>query len=97
MNRYNGTAIVLSVCAILIATWAALPRPQQGEWRSSGDGKTIFNATTGEIRFTLTGLTPEQYQENLRKVYMTQQLDRTFGAETNPNHPANLGTNPEGR
>lgn len=52
-------AAVLGGCLV----WFFTPNPKpldEGEWKSTGDGKTIVNSKTGELRITRTGLTVEE-------------------------------------
>lgn len=67
-----GVAIATSflTTVIIIMLW---PEPEP-EWKSSGDGKTIFNPRTGEIRYTHSGRSVTEVQaERERKA---QEIDR---------------------
>jgi len=49
MHMYLRTILVLALAGC------------SGEWKPSGDGKTIVHTRTGEIRMTATGETVEEY------------------------------------
>jgi hypothetical protein len=59
--RYTvfGTAVLFAACS----------QAPQGEWRPTGDGKTIVHTITGELRETATGrtITPESVEESRRR------------------------------
>lgn len=53
-----------------------------GQWKASGDGKTIFNSTTGDIRYTASGrLVAEENAERNIKAEIAQEEYKRERAE----------------
>lgn len=56
------SAAVLGGC--LVWFYTPNPKPEDvGEWKSTGDGKTIVNSKTGELRLTRNGMNVEDAEE----------------------------------
>jgi hypothetical protein len=53
MNRVTVLVVTLPLC---------LGCGQKGEWKPTGDGKTVVNSATGEIKYISTGQTQEEIQ-----------------------------------
>lgn len=66
------SAAVLGGCLV----WFFTPNPNPedaGEWKSTGDGKTIVNSKTGELRLTRTGESVEFAEEmRLREIELNK-------------------------
>ena len=60
----SATCIVSFVVGVA-AVWMLKPT-SKGEWKSTGDGKTVVHSITGEIKYTATGKTVEQVAEETR-------------------------------
>lgn len=56
------SAAVLGGC--LVWFFKPVPKPSdEGEWKSTGDGKTIVNSKTGELRLTRNGMNVEDAED----------------------------------
>lgn len=56
------SAAVLGGCLVWFFTPAPKPA-DEGEWKSTGDGKTIVNSKTGELRLTRNGMNVEDAED----------------------------------
>ena len=79
-----AAAAVLGGCLV----WFFTPNPNQedaGEWKSTGDGKTIVNSKTGELRLTRTGESVEFAEEmRLREIELNKIIAEKNAHNTVP-------------
>ena len=65
MNK-QIVALAIGAGLITLIAWIAFHNVS-GEWKPTGDGKTVVHSRTGEIRFTATGLTVEETERRNRE------------------------------
>ena len=90
MTKYLA-AFSLGVLVGLCVWFVASVTTRTGDWKPSGDGRTIVNTKTGEIRVTATGETVQEYQKRIdeelaaqaaiaEKEYQQREADRQAAA-----------------
>jgi hypothetical protein len=90
MTKYLA-AFSLGVLVGLCVWFVASVTTRTGDWKPSGDGRTIVNTKTGEIRVTATGETVQEYRKRIdeelaaqaataEKEYQQRETDRQAAA-----------------
>jgi hypothetical protein len=68
---FISAAIGAAVSTVfLLLVWAIFSK---STWRASGDGKTIFNSRTGELRYTASGRSVAEVNAEIKSQYAAQQ------------------------
>lgn len=77
-------AVVMGFSAVIIAAVVFWPRPaieQPAVWKPTGDGRTVVNTTTGEIRVTATGEEVTAFNDRIQRDEEAKQ-DAAYTAES---------------
>jgi hypothetical protein len=69
ISAASGVIAGATIIVVLLAN-------SSGQWRASGDGKTIFNSSTGEIRYTASGRSVAEIDAERRMEAKTAQLQQ---------------------